>query len=151
MQARIKNPLALIPDSLQALLALDKATEKAELPYVTRKLMHLRASQINGCSVCTLMHARELRKEGESDDRIFAVGAWRETSLFTDAERAALELTECLTRIADRSDPVPDSVWNEAAKHWTEKQLAGLVLQIGLINTFNRINVAVRQIADTMW
>jgi len=101
--------------------------------------------------MCTLMHARELRKEGESDDRIFAVGAWRETSLFTDAERAALELTECLTRIADRSDPVPDSVWNEAAKHWTEKQLAGLVLQIGLINTFNRINVAVRQIADTKW
>ena len=151
MQARIKNPLALIPDSLQALLALDKATEKAELPYVTRKLMHLRASQINGCSMCTLMHARELRKEGESDDRIFAVAAWRETSLFTDAERAALELTECLTRIADRSDPVPDSVWNEAAKHWTEKQLAGLVLQIGLINTFNRINVAVRQIADTKW
>jgi len=151
MQARIKNPLALIPDSLQALLALDKATKKAELPYVTRKLMHLRASQINGCSVCTLMHARELRKEDESDDRIFAVAAWRETSLFTDAERAALELTECLTRIADRSDPVPDSVWNEAAKHWTEKQLAGLVLQIGLINTFNRINVAVRQIADTKW
>lgn len=151
MQARIKNPLALIPDSLQALLALDKATDKAELPYVTRKLMHLRASQINGCSMCTLMHARELRKEGESDDRIFAVGAWRETSLFADAERAALELTECLTRIADRSDPVPDSVWNEAAQHWTEKQLAGLVLQIGLINTFNRINVAVRQIADTKW
>jgi AhpD family alkylhydroperoxidase len=151
MQARIKNPLALLPDSLQALLALDKSTEKAELPFVTRKLAHLRASQINGCSVCTLMHARELKQEGEPDDRIFAVGAWRETTLFTPAERAALDLTECLTRIADRSDPVPDAVWNEAAKHWTEKQLAGLVLQIGLINTFNRINAAVRQVADAKW
>jgi AhpD family alkylhydroperoxidase len=140
-----------LPDALQALYALDKATEKAEVPYVTRKLMHLRASQINGCSVCTLMHAQELKKEGESDDRIYAVGAWRETSLFSDAERSALALTEAVTRIADRSDPVPDEVWNEAAKHWTEKQLAALVLQIALINSYNRVNAAVRQVASAKW
>src|SRR5215470_591768 len=151
MQARIKNPLMLLPDALQALYALDKATEKAEVSYVTRKLMHLRASQINGCSVCTLMHAEELKKAGESDQRIYAVGAWRETTLFSDAERAALALTESVTRIADRSDPVPDDVWNEAAGHWTEKQLAALVLQIALINSYNRVNAAVRQVAGAKW
>jgi AhpD family alkylhydroperoxidase len=151
MQARIKNPLMAFPDALQALYALDKATEKAEVPYITRKLMHLRASQINGCSVCTLMHAEELKKAGESDQRIYAVGAWRETTLFSDAERAALALTESVTRIADRSDPVPDDVWNEAARHWTEKQLAALVLQIALINSYNRVNAAVRQVAGAKW
>jgi AhpD family alkylhydroperoxidase len=151
MQARMKNPLMVLPDALQALYALDKATEKAEVPYVTRKLMHLRASQINGCSVCTLMHAQELKKAGEPDDRIYAVGAWREAPLFSEAERAALALTEAVTRLADRSDPVPDEVWNEAAKHWTEKQLAALILQIALINSYNRVNAAVRQVADRKW
>ena len=100
MQARMKNPVLIRPDALQALLALDKTTES--VPYVTRKLVHLRASQINGCSVCVDMHARELKKAGESDDRIFAVSAWRDAPYFNDAERAALSLTEAVTRSSDR-------------------------------------------------
>lgn len=97
----------LIPRALQALFALDKSTETADLSYVTRKLVHLRGSQINGCSVCIDMHAPELKKAGEKDERVFSVSAWRETPYFTDAERAALALTEAATRLADRPDPVP--------------------------------------------
>lgn len=146
MQARLKNPVMLIPGALQALLALDKSTETADLSYVTRKLVHLRVSQINGCSLCVDMHARELKKAGEKDERIFAVSAWRETPYFTDAERAALALTEAATRLADRPDPVPDAVWDEAARHYDEKALAALVVQIALINAFNRLNATTRQI-----
>jgi AhpD family alkylhydroperoxidase len=145
MQARIKNPVALFPGALQALLALDKSTEAAEVPYVTRKLVHLRASQINSCSACVDMHVRELKKAGEKDERIFALAAWRETPYFTDAERAALALAEAGTRLADRPDAVPDDVWDEAARHYDEKALAALVVQIALINAFNRLNATTRQ------
>ena len=147
MQARMRNPLAVLPDSLKALLALNKSAEPEGLPAVTRQLVHLRASQINGCGVCVDMHARELKQAGEKDARIFAVGAWRETPYFTDAERAALALTEAVTRLSDRADPVPDSVWNEAARHYDETALASLVVQIALINAFNRLNAATRQVA----
>ena len=149
MQARMKNPVMVLPDALQALLALDKATEKADVPYVTRKLMHLRASQINGCSMCVAMHARELKKAGETDERIFSVAAWRDTLYFNESERAALALTEAVTRLADRSDPVPDDVWYEVAAHYDEPQRAALVIQIALINAFNRLNAAVKQVAGT--
>jgi AhpD family alkylhydroperoxidase len=145
MQARMKNPLIAVPDALKALLAVDKATEAADLPYVMRKLVQLRASQINGCSVCVDMHSRELKKANEKDERIFMVAAWREAPYFTDAERAALALTEAATRLSDRADPVPDDVWNEAAKHFDESQLAALIIQIGLINFFNRVNATIRQ------
>ncbi|RWC93667.1 MAG: carboxymuconolactone decarboxylase family protein [Mesorhizobium sp.] len=145
MQARLKNPVMLIPGALQALLALDKSTEAADVPYVTRKLVHLRASQINGCSVCVDMHARELKKAGERDERIFAVSAWRQTPYFTEPERAALALAEATTRLSDRADPVPDPIWDEAARHYDEKQLAALVVQIALINAFNRLNAATEQ------
>jgi alkylhydroperoxidase family enzyme len=93
------------------------------------------------------MHAADLKKKGESDERIFTVAGWRDAPYFTDAERAALALTEAVTRIADSSDPVPDAVWNEAAKHYDEKALASLVTQIALINVWNRLNVATRQVA----
>jgi AhpD family alkylhydroperoxidase len=129
------------------MMALDKATANDDVSFVTRKLMHLRASQINGCSVCVDMHAHELKKAGESDKRIFAVGAWREAPYFNDAERAALALTEATTRIADREEPVSDKVWNEAAKHYNEDALAVLVTQIAMINFWNRINCATQQIA----
>ena len=115
MQARMKHPVELLPEALKALHALDASAEG--LPYVTAKLVQLRASQINGCSVCVDMHARELRKAGESEERIFAVAAWRDTPWFSDAERAALALTESVTRLADRPDPVPDEIWKEAANH----------------------------------
>ena len=149
MQARIKNPVMLIPGALQALLALDKSTEAADVPYVTRKLIHLRASQINNCAVCVDMHARELKKAGEKDERIFALAAWRETPYFTDAERAALALAEAGTRLADRPDAVPDDVWGEAARHYDEKALAALVVQIALINAFNRLNATTRQMVGS--
>jgi AhpD family alkylhydroperoxidase len=147
MQARMKNPLFVVPDALKAMLALDKSTANDNLPEITRKLVHLRASQINGCSVCVEMHAAELKKAGDTDKRIFALAAWRETPYFNDAERAALALTEATTRLADRSDAVPDDVWNEAARHYDEPALAALVLQIALINAFNRVNAATRQMA----
>jgi AhpD family alkylhydroperoxidase len=145
MQARMKNPLIAIPGVLEAILAADKATESADLPYVLRKLVQVRASQINGCSRCVDMHSRELKKANEKDERIFMVAAWREAPYFTDAERAALALTEAVTRLSDRADPVPDDVWNEAAKHFDETQLAALIVQIGLINFFNRVNATIRQ------
>src|SRR5262245_3441399 len=147
MQARMKNPIAVLPDAFKALMVLNKATENADLPYITRKLVELRASQINGCSVCVVMHAHELRKAGEKDDRIVAVAAWRVAPYFNDAERAALALTEAATRLADRADPVPDEVWDEAARHYEERALAALVIEIGMINFWNRLNAATRQIA----
>jgi AhpD family alkylhydroperoxidase len=151
MHARMKNPVFVLPDAYQALLALNKSTEKAGVPAVTHQLVHLRASQINGCSVCVNMHAEELKKAGETDQRIFTVAAWRDTPFFTDAERAALALAEALTRIADQSDPVPDEIWDEAAKHYDEKALAALVLTIAQINVWNRVNIAVRQVAGAKW
>lgn len=146
MPTRLKNPLMLLPDALPALLALNKAAEPESLPYITRKLVHLRASQMNGCSVCVDMHSRELKEAGEKDERLFTVAAWRETPYFSEAERAALALTEVLTRISDRGDAVPDEIWNEAARHYDEVGLAALITQIALINAFNRFNVATKQV-----
>lgn len=146
MQARMPNP-ALVLDAVPSLLAVDKITHKDGLPDVTRKLVHLRASQINGCSVCVDMHARELKQAGQSDERIFAVAAWRDTPYFNEAERAALELTEALTRLADRADPVSDELWTEVRRHYDEQALAALILSIGLINVWNRVNASVRQMA----
>lgn len=90
------------------------------------------------------MHARELKQAGEKDERVFAVAAWRETPYFTDAERAALALTEATTRLSDQTDAVPDAVWDEAAGHYKERALAALILQIALINAFNRVNASTR-------
>lgn len=151
MQPRMKNPVFVLPAAMQALAALDKSTHTNEVPHVTHKLVHLRASQINGCSVCVDMHSRELKEVGESDKRIFAIAAWRDTPYFTDAERAALALTESMTRIADREDAVPDHVWAEAARHYNETGLAALVLSIAQINVWNRLNATVRQVVGQKW
>jgi AhpD family alkylhydroperoxidase len=147
MQARMKNPVMILPDAMSALFALDAATKNDDLPDVTRKLVHLRASQINGCSLCVDMHSRELRQAGEPDARIFAVAAWRDAPYFTDAERAALSLTEAVTRLCDRPDAVPDEIWDEVARHYDELARAALILQIALINVWNRLNAATRQVA----
>jgi AhpD family alkylhydroperoxidase len=112
----------------------------------TLDLVHLRASQINGCAVCVDMHARDMRKAGESEEKVNAVAAWEDSPYFSDAERAALRLAEAVTRLGDRTDPVPDEVWDEAAKQYDEKELANLVLSIAVVNLFNRINRATRQI-----
>jgi AhpD family alkylhydroperoxidase len=150
MQARIKNPVVLIPEAMKALYALSASVEKAGLPAAIAGLVHLRASQINGCGLCVDMHPRLMKKAGETDERLFAVAAWRDTPYFTDAERAALALTEAVTRLSDRSDPVPDEIWNEAARHFDETALAALVISIAAINVWNRLNVSTRQLAGSV-
>ena len=147
MQTRMTQPVLIFPDAMKALYALDGAAQKGGVPKETIMLVQLRASQINGCSVCVDMHAREMKRAGESDERLFAVAAWRDAPYFTDAERAALALTEAVTRVSDREDPVPDEVWDEAARYYDEPALAGLLLSIALINVWNRLNVATKQIA----
>ena len=147
MQARMPNPAMIVPNAMQALQALAKAAENGAVPAKTIGLVHLRASQINGCSVCVDLHTRAMRKEDETNERLFAVSAWRDAPFFTDAERAALALTEAVTRLSDRSDPVPDEIWNEAAKHYDQKALASLLLVIATINVWNRLNVPTRQVA----
>ncbi len=147
MQARMKNPAMIVPGAMQALQGLGAAAQKSGVPPLTLELVHLRASQINGCSVCVDMHARMLKKEEESDQRLFAVAAWRDAPYFTDAERAALALTEAVTRLSDRSDAVPDDVWNEAARHYDERALAALIIAIAAVNVWNRVNVSTRQVA----
>lgn len=146
MKARISNPAMLLPDFLKAFQAAGKALEDAGVPKKTLHLVHLRVSQINGCAVCLDFH-RHFAKDEESPERLMTVCAWRETPYFEPAERAALALAEHATRLADRGDAVPDAVWDEAAKHYEEKGLAVLVAQIALVNAFNRINAATRQIA----
>ena len=146
MHARIDNPGVTVPGALKALQGLANAAKQAEIPETTLYLVELRASQINGCSTCVEIHSHELKLAGEPDQRINTVAAWRETPYFTEAERAALALTEAATRLADRPDPVPDDVWDEAARHFDKAQLAALVVAIATINAFNRINAATRQI-----
>ena len=147
MHARMKNPVMVLPAAMQAIHALGQSTESVDVPVRTLHLMHLRASQINGCGVCVDLHPRLAMKDGETAERLFAVAAWRESPYFTDEERAALALTEAVTRLADRPDPVPDEVWDAAADLYTEEQLAALIVQIATINVWNRINASVKQVA----
>jgi AhpD family alkylhydroperoxidase len=146
------QPVFVLPDAMKALQALSAASAGAGLPANLLELVNLRASQINGCGVCADMHPRLSKKNGETDERLFAVAAWRDTPYFTEAERAALALTEAVTRLADREDPVPNDVWDEAARHFDETALAGLLIGIAGINVWNRLNVATRQVAgQTGW
>ena len=150
MTPRMHNPALVLPEALEAALALSASTSKGELPHGLIELVHLRASQINGCSVCVNMHTKGAMRDGETEERLNAVAAWRDTAYFDDAERAALALAESVTRLSDRPDPVPDEVWDEAARHFDEVALASLLVAIGLINFFNRINVATRQVAGSV-
>ena len=147
MQARMKNPAAILPGANEAIQALFKATYQGGAPQRTLELVHLRASQINGCSACVDSGARSARKAGESEDRLAAVAAWREAPYFTEAERAALALAEYATRLADRPEAVPDEVWNAAAEQHEESQLAAIVMMIGVTNLFNRLNATTKQVA----
>ena len=150
MQARMTNIAMIVPEAVHALQALSKTSHQGGVPSRTIGLIELRASQINGCGVCVDMHCRFLKKAGETDERLFAVAAWRDTPYFTDAERAALALTEAVTRISDRPDPVPDDVWEEVARHYDEKGLASLIIAIGTINIWNRFNVSTKQVAGPL-
>lgn len=148
MIARMKSPALVLPNALKSLYALGAVVESGNVTASTLKFIDLRASQINGCGLCVDMHWRELKKMGQSDERIFAVAAWRDAPYFSDAERAALALTEAVTRLSDREDPVPDSVWDEAAKYYDETQLSAILLAIAKINVWNRLNVPTRQPSD---
>jgi len=146
IEARLDNPAALLPEAYEGIQKLIAAVRRGGLPESILELTHMRASQINGCSTCiegTVAHAN---KTGEElDERLMMVAAWRHSSRFTEAERAALELTEEVTRLADRPEPVPDDTWARAAWHYDKKGLAALVLHVALVNLFNRVNVATRQ------
>jgi len=146
MNARIDNPAVTVSGALKALQAIGDAVKQADIPETTLYLIELRASQINGCGVCVDIHSRELKHAGEPDERINTVAGWRDVSYFSEAERAALALTEAATRLADRPDPVPDDVWEDAARHYDDPQLAALVLAIAAINAWNRLNVTTRQV-----
>jgi AhpD family alkylhydroperoxidase len=147
MQPRLSNPAQLIPSAMKPIMALFNATKQGGAPEDLLELVHLRVSQVNGCSACVDSGARSARKAGESEDRLFAVAAWRDTPYFSEAERSALALAEAATRLSDRPDPVPDEVWDEAAKYHDEKQLAAIVLMIATTNLFNRLNATTRQVA----
>ena len=147
MEARMTHPVFAVPAALKALTAYSKAGTGLGVSNEMVEMVNLRASQINGCSVCVQLHSAALKKEGTSDERLFAIGAWRDAPYFTDAERAALELTEAVTRVADKGDPVSDEVWAEAARHYDEQGLSALLIAITSINVWNRLNAATRQVA----
>jgi AhpD family alkylhydroperoxidase len=151
LQARMTSPAFAVPDAFPALGALGKAIQATGLPLKTIELANIRASQINGCGVCLAQHPRIAKRHGETDERIWSIAGWRDAPFFDDAERAALALAECVTRMSDRSDPVPDEVWEEAARHYDEQQLGALVLSIASVNLWNRLNVATRQVAGIEW
>ncbi len=130
---------------LSHLMAANKIVGQSTVPAATQDLVRIRASQINGCSFCVDMHTKEAAEAGETSVRLNLVATWREATVFTDAERAALELAEQGTRIADAAGGVTDDAWALAAKHYDDDQLTALVLNISLINAFNRANVMVRQ------
>lgn len=150
MEPRMQNPALLLPGTAEAVIHLGMTATKAGVPKTTLDLVQLRASQINGCSVCVHLHTRDLRKAGNTDERIDTVAVWRESPWFTEAERAALALAECVTRVADCPDPVPDAVWAEAARHYDETQLAALLVAIAAVNVWNRLNGATRQLAGSV-
>ena len=151
LQARMTNPAFAVPDAFPALRELGEAVHRAGVPAETLELMNIRASQINGCGVCLAQHPRIAKRRGETDERIWTVAAWRDAPYYDEAERAALALTEDLTRLSDRSDAVSDEVWEAAAEHYDEQQLGTLVMAVALINVWNRLNVATRQVAGQEW
>ncbi|MCX4827275.1 carboxymuconolactone decarboxylase family protein [Streptomyces sp. NBC_00006] len=150
MEARI-NPFTspIAGKVIKHINSAGKVVADSTLPAATQELVKIRASQINGCGFCTDMHTKDAAHAGETVQRLHLVAAWREATVFTDAERAALELTEQGTRIADAAGGVPDEVWANAAKHYDEEQLTALVSLIAIINLYNRMNVIVQMPAGS--
>ena len=147
--ARAGQPAMVVPGAMEALQALGGAIAGTGIPARTMTLVNLRVSQINGCSTCLLGDLKAAREHGITDEQLITVAGWRETTLFTAPERSALALAEAITRVADRSDPVPDDVWDEAARNYDDTTLAALVLAIANINVWNRLNIATAQVAGT--
>jgi AhpD family alkylhydroperoxidase len=148
MEPRMTQPAMVVPGAMDALQALGAALREAG-PTLPLELTNLRASQINGCSVCVDGHSHALRKDGESDERLFSVAAWREAPWFDDDERAALALAEAITRLDDRPGAVSDEIWEAARAHYDEQELATLVLSIAAVNLWNRLNAATHQVAGS--
>jgi AhpD family alkylhydroperoxidase len=146
---RMASPAVLVPGAVKHLAALAQLVHGQGVPATTLELVHLRASQINGCGWCIDYGMRQARKAGESEDRLASVSAWRESPYLSDAECAALELAEAVTRLADSPDPVPDAVWARASEHYDEQGLAALVLYVGVTNLYNRLNETTRQVSGT--
>ncbi|THA70088.1 carboxymuconolactone decarboxylase family protein [Streptomyces sp. A0958] len=152
MKARMTNPAKVLPDAMNGIQNLYKAIYQGGVEKHTLDLVHLRASQINGCSACVHAGVTGAKKAGETDERLHSVAAWREAPFFSDAERAALALTEAATRLADHSgQAVSDAVWDEAADHFTEEQLAAILLMIATTNFFNRLNATLQEPAGAAW
>ena len=151
MQARMKNPAMIVTEAMQPIHALWASAQHGGVPPRTLSLVHLRVSQINGCSACVDGGSHHAKKDGETDERLFTVATWRDAPYFTDAERAALALAEAVTRLSDRTDPVPDEVWEEAVRHYDEPALASLIIAIATVNVWNRLNVTTRQVAGVRW
>ncbi|GAB2906565.1 carboxymuconolactone decarboxylase family protein [Streptomyces mayteni] len=152
MPARMKNPAMVLPDAMKGIQHLYKAMSAGGVPQHTMELVHLRASQINGCGACVHGGIDSAKKAGETDERLHQLAAWREATCYTDAERAAIALAEAATRIADRSGKaVPDEVWDAAADHYTEEQLAAIVLMVATTNFFNRLNTTIEAPAGATW
>ncbi|GGX25946.1 carboxymuconolactone decarboxylase family protein [Streptomyces lomondensis] len=152
MRARMKNPAYVLPGAMKGIGTLFQSIGEGGLRQDLAEIVGLRASQINGCGACVHGHTVNLRKAGVSEERIAAVAAWRHAPFFSDAERAALKLTEAMTRLSDLSEePVPDALWDEVADHFDEKELSGLILTVALTNLFNRINTTIQEPAGTQW
>ena len=152
MRARMTNPAFVLSDGMKGIGSIFKAVNAGGISHELQEIVGLRASQINGCSACVHAHNVNLVKAGQSAERIAAVAAWREAPFFDDAERAALALTEAVTRLADRSgDAVDDELWDLVADHYDEKQISALILLIGVTNMFNRLNAAIKEPAGTTW
>jgi AhpD family alkylhydroperoxidase len=146
MTARM-NIAEVQPEAYRAMLGLEKYLAGSSLPTTIRELVKLRASQLNGCGFCVDMHSHDLKAAGASDERLFAVVAWRDAPFFTPAERAALALTEEATRLGP--DGVTDEVWADATAHFDEPTLGALVAAIATINAWNRFGVALRLVAGS--
>ncbi|WP_395105170.1 carboxymuconolactone decarboxylase family protein [Actinomadura sp. SCN-SB] len=151
MEARMKNPALVMPDVMAGVQTIMKAIRSGGVPQTTLELVHMRASQINGCAACINIGTRQARTSGESDERLLQLPAWREASCYSDAERAALEMTEAATRLADRPTVVTDEIWDAAADHFDEAGLSAVILMIAITNFFNRINTTVREPAEASW
>lgn len=151
MEARMTNPVSVLPDAMTGIQHLNKAMYKGGVAPQTLELVHLRASQINGCSACVDAGMANARKAGVPEEQLSTVVAWREAPYFSTAERAALALAEAATRLADREDPVPDDVWADVVAHFDESQRAAIVLMIATTNLFNRINRTIQEPAGIRW
>jgi AhpD family alkylhydroperoxidase len=151
MDARMTNPATLLPDAVTGVQQIFKAMHRGGAPAATLELVHLRISQINGCGACVHGSVAKAEKGEETVERLIQVAAWRESSVFTPGERAALAVAEAATRLADTPDAVTDEMWAELNEHHDEKAVAAIILMVALANFFNRINTTVREPAGTTW